>query len=558
MKSLYNIKGGFIAFALIALFASMFTSCRENDEGGQPVITGVRICDPEAADSLFNKSPQGQTIAIIGENLSNIVKITINGQNVGFSPTMNTDHSVIITVPSEANGFLLGAFVPDLVEEIYIETTHGSCTYPFQVATSSPYITRIQCEYPRKAGDKLKVVGKNLVSIDKIYFTDILAATLDTTKWDEIGGNIVEPQDYEIKLMKHYLDNKTQSYTTDSELEVTIPELPYDAGTFVIECAAGTTYISYTKLPGKPIIKSISTDMPVIGEDLIIRGNDFVQVEYVSIGDVTYTPDEFIVAESEDEIIIPITKVPNMGTGTTLILKTAGGEAAVEHFFDYSTLLVNFDEVPAGDLGWSPNALFEIATPDAVPCASSGTYARISVESETAPQWWGTMLFYHGEWVGENQYVPFTLPDFDVIPADAPASDIYLAMEVYNNNSDYNNDGSGFSGFLRYVLFPNGADTGAEDQTQWTFDNFSWTDYNAGLWANTYPVLGDINDDAPTGKWYRHVLSLRNFPVFSGLTYADIKNIGIENIRIQSINQGTKPGKIDFCLDNIRIIYIKK
>ncbi len=95
--------------------------------------------------------------------------ITINGQNVGFSPTMNTDHSVIITVPSEANGFLLGAFVPDLVEEIYIETTHGSCTYPFQVVTSSPYITRIQCEYPRKAGDKLKVVGKNLVSIDKIY-----------------------------------------------------------------------------------------------------------------------------------------------------------------------------------------------------------------------------------------------------------------------------------------------------------------------------------------------------------------------------------------------------
>lgn len=533
--------------ALISVISFMFTSCKEGDEDTTPVITGVRICDPEAADSLFSKSSQGQTVAIIGRNLNDIRKITINGYNVGFSSTMNTDHSVIINIPSESKGFPLGAFNPDVTEEIYIETTHGSCTYPFQVLTAAPSLTRIQCAYPRKTGDVLNVYGKNLVSINKVYFTDVKAAELDTTKWEEVPGNHIDGN-YKTVVMEHYLDNKTQNYTTDSQLAVNIPELPFDEGTFVIECAAGTVYIPYTKLPGVPVIKSISTDMPEIGENLIIKGNEFVQIESVTFGDVTYTADEMVIAESEDEINILVTKVPTKGNSNpTLVLKTVGGEAKVEHFYDYSTLLVDFDATDAPtDNGWDPNASYESAASAGTSWLSTGRYARINVESE-GTQWWGKMVFYRYNW--EDNIFP--LPGNDVISEDTPATDIYLAMNVYNNGSDYNN--GVFSGYLRYTIWPPTADTGSTDGYQ--YDNFEWDDYEAGTFLNPAgPVLADCEGNAPTGKWYRHVFCLNNIPAYQGLTYKDIMALGIGNIRIQSINQSTKQGKIDICIDNIRLI----
>lgn len=538
MKNLNNIKGGFVMVALLALISCMFTSCSDDEGSGQPVITGVRVCDPQYADSLFTKSSQGQVVAIIGNNLSNCQKITINGQNVGFSPTMNTDHSVIITIPSETNGFELGAFNPDIKEEIYLETTHGSCTYAFQVLTAAPSISRIQGAYPRQAGDNLNVFGSNLVSINSIYFTDITAAELDSTEWEEIGGNHVEVTDYKTVVMDHYLNSKTLSYTTDSQLALTIPNLPYDKGSLVIDCAAGVVYIAYSKLPGVPVIKSINTDMPVIGENLVLKGNEFVQIESVTFGDVTYTADELTVSESEDEITVPITKVPSVGSGSTLTLTTVGGSTTVNGFYDYSTLLVDFDDNGV-DNGWDPKATIE-------PSDIGGTnnVAHMYVENE-GQQWWGQMIFFRHDWEDNVFPLPTSISD------DTPSTDIFIAMEVYNNESDYNN--GVFSGYLRWVVWPVGASTDNSDPYQ--LDNFEWDDYDAQTFINPVgPILGDCEGNTPQKQWYRHVMCIDKLPAYTGMTYKEIKNLGISNIRIQSINQALKQGKIDFYVDNIRII----
>ncbi len=525
--------------ALLSIFSCMFTSCKESEEGGQPVITGVRVCDPEKADSLFTKSSQGQTIAIIGQNLNNIVKITINGQNVGFSSTMNTDHSVIITVPTEKNGFELTAFNSNLKDEIIIETTHGTASYAFKVLGAYPQITRIQGEYPRKAGDILKVYGLNLYSIEDIYFSDVTAAALDSTKRenDEIPGTHVKTPEYKVLVQDRHL-NSNQDYEVTSELAVVTPDLPFDEGVFVIQCAAGTVYMPYTKVPGKPVIKSISSDMPVIGETLVIKGNEFVQVESVTLGDVTYSADEFTVAESEDAITVKVTKVPSAVAKAELIVKTAGGEVILENFYNRSSLLIDFDGLSV-DNGWDPKAEYEVPE-----VGSTGNAGHFFVERE-GTQWWGTMVFFRPE--GDT----FELPSYSVIPESTPAKDLYLAMEVYDNNSSYN-DGV-FSGYLRYTIWPVGASTDTPDP--YVIDNFEWTDWGAGEFAFSYGnVLEDANGKNPKEQWYRHVFCLNNFPHYAGLTYKDIKEMGISNIRIQSINQGTAAGKIDFYVDNIRII----
>ena len=42
-----------------------------------------------------------------------------------------------------------------------------------------------------------------------------------------------------------------------------------------------------------------------------------------------------------------------------------------------------------------------------------------------------------------------------------------------------------------------------------------------------------------------------------GLTYADLKTAGLDEVRMQIINQSTKPMNVDFYIDNLRIYYNK-
>jgi len=539
MNKILNIKKGVLLTALLAVISLGFTACSDSEGSGygQPEITGVRVCDPEKADSLFTKSAQGQVIAIIGNNLSAITAVYINDQKVGFSSTMNTDHSVIVTVPTETKGFQLTAFNSDLRDEIRIETTHGTATYAFKVLGAAPVINRIQGTYPRSAGDVLNVFGLNLYSIEKIFFTDVTAEALDSTKWEEVPGNHVDVSDYKIVKQERYL-NASQNYEVSSQLALTTPSISYDEGTLVVQCSAGTVYIPYTKLPGKPVITSISTDMPIIGTDLIIKGREFVQVESVTYGDVTLTSDDFTVSESEDQITIPFKKKPSEGSGTVLTINTPGGKATSNYFYVTSGLILNFEDGFATDNGWSPNGeLKDPATSDAPPFVSDGKYFRIK-SSDGGWNWWATMCYFRKDWSGNS----FSLPSFDLIPAETPASKVYLAMEVWDNNTDF---GEKQYPFLHYQIQTIG------DAATYQFANFIQADV-----VYIEKPLRAIDNTQPKQQWYRHVLSLNNIDGWAGKTYGDIVKEGINQIRFMHMNWTGDPSTMDIMFDNVRIVYI--
>ena len=66
----------FMAAALVTIFS--VSSCKDDAEGmGTPEITGVRVCDPTKADSLFTKASTGQMIAVIGIFFSLTVAIWV-------------------------------------------------------------------------------------------------------------------------------------------------------------------------------------------------------------------------------------------------------------------------------------------------------------------------------------------------------------------------------------------------------------------------------------------------------------------------------------------------
>ncbi len=545
--------------AMAALMVLSVYSCKDDEEGmGTPVITAVRSCDPAKADSTFTKAGTGSLIAIIGQNLSNVQKVYINDQEVYFNPTMNTDHSVIVTVPSEDDGFELTAFNSNLKDEIRIETSHGTATYAFKITAPWPSISRIQGKYPRVAGSLLNVYGLNLVDVEKVYFTDVTAEHLDTTEWETVGGNHTEATKVVSVAQNHYQNSRTQAYETSSQLEVTIPELSYDKGALVIECAAGTTYISFTKNPGQPIIFDISSDMPVPGEEVVISGREFVQVEAVKFGDVILTPNDFTVSDDEDAITFVMPEVPSDESCDGLItVVTPGGEGSAT-FWDLTGSFCRFGD-DATDNGWNPNATYEVSNEDDPPYSGDGKMAHLLIENE-GQSWWGQMIYFRKDWSGNK----FPLPSYDVIPADASTDDLYLAMEVYNNESDFNN--GTFTGYLRYVLQYNDEaivgefdDSGNANpaETVNQYDSFHWEDYGAGTFYHDQPVLADINGEAPVGIWYRHVLPLSKFAKYRGKTYQFVVENGINQFRIQYINQGIVRGTVDVFIDNVRIFYKK-
>ena len=558
MKVIFNIKATVLALFAVMAMQFCLTACSDKDSSssGTPVITAVRVCDPEKADSTFTKSSQGQIIAIIGENLNDAIYVYINDQKVYFNPTMNTDHSIIVTVPSESNGFKLTAFNSELRDEIRVETSHGTAVYAFKVLGGYPSITRVQADYPRKTGDALKVYGTNLEAIEKVYFTDIEASVLDTTAWETPGGNHIDVTNYETLVMDHHLNTKTQAYETTSEFKMNIPEIPYDKGSLVFECAAGVAYIAYSKTPGMPVITSISSDMPVLGETLTITGREFVQVQTVTYGDVELTQGNFTVAESEDAITFTVTKVPSEGSNPEIAITTPGGTVKAP-FYNYSCLLNGFEGTCA-DMGWSPNAQY--VTNSETLIGGTGTVAHF----DSYGQWWGQMCFFSKDW----DFNPFTLPGYDVIPADAPMSKIYLAFEVYDNGSDYNNGGAGFQGYIRLELWK-AANNNSNNTADITYSNFAWDDYNEGTFLNPDgPVLQDIDGEAHQGKWYRTVIPFTDLTTldaegnvsgkpYENATYKTLYEDGISILRFMSFTQGTKSGKVDFFMDNVRIYYAK-
>ena len=555
-KKIFHI----ICLACFILGLGGLASCSDDDVdgGGMPEITGVRITNPAKADSLFTNSAPDSLIVIVGRNLGDARRVFINDQQVGFNPVFNTDHSLMVRIPSENSGFKLTAFDSELKDEIRVETSHGTAVYAFKIKAPYPSITRIQARYPRKAGDVLNVYGKNLVDIEKVYFTDLTAGKLDSTIWTEIGGTHVDATDLKILVQDHHKVPQTTRYETTSQLSVQIPSLPFEKGAFVIECAGGTVYFPFSLTLPAPTISTyrndggLSSDMPVIGERVTVYGTEFIQVEAIRYGDITIPADSISVAETEDEVSFNFWQVPSEGSSPTLTVVTGGGEVSVP-FYDPATIINNFDNGMT-DEGWGPNVIYGTS-----PFGGTGNTAHYLVENKFE-QWWGTMCFFKKDWSGE----PMTLPSYDVIPQTATTDELYFAIEVYDNNSTFNSpdqtnpDAVPYQGYFRYELwFGDNINEGGPVSTQYI--NFKWDNYDAGTFTNPDgPILQDINGKAHTGEWYRHVVKLSLFDAYKNLTYKDVYEKGLGIMRIMSLTEGTVPGTVDVYFDNIRLLYVPK
>ena len=172
VSDIYNFKTGFRILILFVIACIAFMSCKE-DEPGPPVITQVRLPDPDKADSTFTQADPGTLIVIQGENLGGLLHVYFNNYEASFNSVFATDNNIIVRIPDEAPTEVID---PDVPHEIRVVTDHGEATFTFSLTPPPPDIYYISNENAAP-GTEIFILGSNFYLVEKIIFPGDIETT---------------------------------------------------------------------------------------------------------------------------------------------------------------------------------------------------------------------------------------------------------------------------------------------------------------------------------------------------------------------------------------------
>lgn len=147
---------------ICAALSIVIVGC-DDDEGGEPRVSYIRITRAASSDSLLVSAGQGQMIAIMGDNLQNTQEVWFNDQRATLTATFITNKSIIVRIPSD---------IPDeITNELRLVFANGrTLTYDFTVDISKPLVNRMKSEYVN-IGDVATFYGNFFYAPLEVTFT---------------------------------------------------------------------------------------------------------------------------------------------------------------------------------------------------------------------------------------------------------------------------------------------------------------------------------------------------------------------------------------------------
>ena len=149
-KLLFNL-------ALSVSMIAFFVSCEDYTgkykiTDGEPTIYYVRIPDASKADSLLVGAYMGETVCLVGDNLTSIKELYFNDQKALLNINFITKNTLIVTVPRN---------VPEeRTDKIYMVLKDGTTKvdYDFLVRYPPAEVHSFLCEHVRE-GEKVVIYG---------------------------------------------------------------------------------------------------------------------------------------------------------------------------------------------------------------------------------------------------------------------------------------------------------------------------------------------------------------------------------------------------------------
>ena len=461
-----------ILLLLIVAGGYSITSCSDDEKIGAPVITQVRLIDPAFQDSTFTEAFPGIKIVVEGQNFRDVKSVAMNNTAVDVNPAYVRDGSIIVEIPDDLPLRGSNASLPN---QIKVTTAHGEAVYSFTFLSPAPAITQFNFLLPATVGEALNIVGANFYNVQKVIFAT--------------GGQTIDVTEF------------TVSSTYDT-IYVTIPAGGDADGTITVVTESGEASKSF-KATVTPSIASISTDIPVWGDSLVISGEYFMGIKKIVLpGNVEVPASAIHINASQTRLAFVTPRLQSVG-----VLKIVTGSAEIA-----STLVLNdttkdiYNHDGIGNWMWGASQ------------SSNGISPAVARRKFT--QFTGTIPAYTG-WSLANGYAINGWPTS--ISDDTPISALVLKFNFYTG--------------------------------------YAWKDavYIDVRIANNenYSVKLEPwkNGTVPVGRWIELAIPLSDFNVADVTTYTDWKKLPLDNAVVIIIaNRNEKELQVNFCVDDIRIV----
>lgn len=179
-----NLSFSALTLLLVMMVGPFFQSCEKEEErsSGLPKIHYVRVTDPAKSDSLLVSAFLGNTIALMGENLTNVKEIWFNDQQAYLNTSYITDFSIIVSVPT---------VIPEVVtNEITLVTYNDdTSTHPFGVDVPAPLLNGMLCEFVPDGSDAV-IKGNYFIDDEnvplQVFFPGNLEGEVKSVSIDEV------------------------------------------------------------------------------------------------------------------------------------------------------------------------------------------------------------------------------------------------------------------------------------------------------------------------------------------------------------------------------------
>ena len=165
MKTNTFIKG----IAAVSMLLAGLSSCERVDypnrfrlTDGKPVIDYVRYANK---DILIEQAYMNETVCIVGENLTSVVKVLFNDQEAVLNTSYITPKTMLVSVPKNQ-----ATVQTDLI--YFITQTPDTVTYAFHVMPPSPVVSAMDCEYA-KPGTEAHIYGDYFIDLEYVEFQGI-------------------------------------------------------------------------------------------------------------------------------------------------------------------------------------------------------------------------------------------------------------------------------------------------------------------------------------------------------------------------------------------------
>ena len=165
MKKINIIKG----IAALSVLMMGFASCERVDypdrfrlTGGKPVIDYIRYADK---DLLINQAYMDETVCVVGDNLTSVVKVLFNDQEAVLNTSYITSKTLLVSIQKTQ-----ATVETDLI--YFITQAPDTVTYDFHVMPPSAIVSSMDCEYA-KPGTEAHIYGDFFIDLEYVEFQGI-------------------------------------------------------------------------------------------------------------------------------------------------------------------------------------------------------------------------------------------------------------------------------------------------------------------------------------------------------------------------------------------------